>query len=357
MISEVRPSAITIPSTFGRTRTVLMTGFCTAVAVAVAFAGQAAQWARHAPSLAVYLAVVASVAALLVYRGWRTGVRFDGHGLTICYFFGTRRLGWHEVSRFADGCAAGLGEGAGQVWALDVVLRDGRVVTVKATARDSCHSAAPKVLTAVLQAAEYYGIQAALTGVGPKRRSRASVEENPSDSAPSPEGGGIILSEWAASRDFSTTRLRPGYDIEDVDVFLEAIRQTFLGIREPSLTPDDIRKKQFSTTRLRPGYDEEEVDDFLDAVELRLAAMTRAGSPANPEPCPDPGSAPGSGQWDGTGWSPLLQVDSASGGPEGTKASAAAWSPLPDRNSKGRRRQLRRGRRSRIGTAMARCRR
>ena len=161
MISEVKPSGITIPSTFGRTRTVFLTGLCTAVAVAVAFAGRTPQWARHAPSLGVYLAVVASVAAWLVYRGWRTGVRFDGHGLTICYVFGTRRLGWHEVSRFADGCTTGLGEGAGQVWALNVVLRDGRVVTVNATARDTCRSAAPKVLTAVLQAAECYGIQAA----------------------------------------------------------------------------------------------------------------------------------------------------------------------------------------------------
>ena len=329
MISEVKPSGITIPSTFGRTWTVFLTGLCTAVAVAVAFAGRTPQWARHAPSLGVYLAVVASVAAWLVYRGWRTGVRFDGHGLTICYVFGTRRLGWHEVSRFADGCTTGLGEGAGQVWALNVVLRDGRVVTVNATARDTCRSAAPKVLTAVWQAAEYYGIQAALTGVGPKRRSRASVEENPSESAPGPEGGGIILSEWAASRDFSTTRLRPGYDIEEVDAFLEAIRQTFLGIREPSLTADEIRKKQFSTTRLRPGYDEDEVDAFLDTVELRLAAMTQEGAPANPELYPDPGGTPGSRQWDGTGWSPLLQVDSASGGPEGTKAPAEVWSPLP----------------------------
>ena len=140
---------------------------------------------------------------------------------------------------------------------------------MKATARDTCRSAAPKVLTAVLQAAEYYGIQASLTGAVSKRRSRASVEKP----VPSPEAGGIILSEWAASRDFSTTRLRPGYDIEEVDAFVEAIRQTFLGIREPSLTAEEIRNKQFSTTRLRPGYDEEEVDAFLDVVELRLAAQ------------------------------------------------------------------------------------
>ena len=294
MISEVKPSVITIPSTFGRTRTVLLTGLCTAVAVAVAFDPPTPQWARHAPSLAAYLAVVASVAALLVYQGWRTGVRFDGHGLTIRYFFGPDRLGWHEVSRFADGCTAGLGEGAGQVWALDVVLHDGRVVTVKATARDSS-SAAPKVLTAVLQAAELYGIQAPLTGIASKRRSRASVDENPPEPVPGPEAGSI-LSEWATSREFSTTRLRPGYDIEEVDAFLEGIRQTFLGIRKPSLTTDEIRNKKFSTTRLRPGYDEEEVDAFLNAVELRLAALTRPGEHGGSQllvRCPECGTETG----------------------------------------------------------------
>src|ERR1700747_3918967 len=36
------------------------------------------------------------------------------------------------------------------------------------------------------------------------------------------------------------------------------------------LTPEKLRNKQFSTTRLRPGYDEEEVDSFLDEVEAEL---------------------------------------------------------------------------------------
>jgi DivIVA domain-containing protein len=39
---------------------------------------------------------------------------------------------------------------------------------------------------------------------------------------------------------------------------------------EMPLTPADVRNKQFSTTRLRPGYDEEEVDAFLDEVEAEL---------------------------------------------------------------------------------------
>jgi DivIVA domain-containing protein len=291
MISEVKPSVITIPHDHGRDLTVFLTVIFATVALLVAFVQPKPQWASHAPSLALYLAVVAAISAGLLYRGWRTGVRFDDHGLTIRHFFWTDQLGWHEVSHFRDGrCKAGTGTDRGTKWALEVVLRHGQVVKVKATARD--RSAAPKVLTAVSQAAERYGIQAPLTGIMSMRRSRDSVEENSSEPAPSPGAGGIVLSGWAASRDFSTTRLRPGYDIEEVDAFLEAIRQTFLGIREPPLTAEEIRIKRFGTTRLRPGYDEEEVDAFLDAVELRLAASTRPGRHGGllvPARCPECG--------------------------------------------------------------------
>jgi DivIVA domain-containing protein len=98
-----------------------------------------------------------------------------------------------------------------------------------------------------------------------------------------PEVSGAILAEWAGSRNLSVTRLRPGYDKEEVDAFLEAIHDSFLGAREPLLTPDEVRNKQFSTTRLRPGYDEEEVDSFLDEAELRLAGLRRRDAPAGRE--------------------------------------------------------------------------
>lgn len=114
---------------------------------------------------------------------------------------------------------------------------------------------------------------------------RASVEQQPSKSALDPEVDGAILAEWVEARKFATTRMRPGYDREEVDAFLEAIRETFLGIREPFLTPDDIRNSWFSTTRLRPGYEEEEVDEFLDEAGLRLAELTGSAS-AGPKPLP-----------------------------------------------------------------------
>lgn len=107
----------------------------------------------------------------------------------------------------------------------------------------------------------------------------ASVGQRPAEFAQDPEVDDTRFAEWVRTPQLSTTRLRPGYDVEEVDAFLSAIADTFLGIREPSLTPDEIRTKQFPTTRLRPGYDQEEVDAFLDEAEARLAA--RAGALAH----------------------------------------------------------------------------
>ena len=41
------------------------------------------------------------------------------------------------------------------------------------------------------------------------------------------------------------------------------------------LTPEDVSNKRFTTVRLREGYDMTEVDQFLDEVEAALATMTR----------------------------------------------------------------------------------
>jgi DivIVA domain-containing protein len=85
--------------------------------------------------------------------------------------------------------------------------------------------------------------------------------------------------------------------MEQVDAFLDAVRDTVLGVRQPPLTADEIRDKQFVTTRLRPGYDEEEVDAFLGEAEARLrttcveceagmgtARRCRRCEPPDPEP-------------------------------------------------------------------------
>ena len=41
-----------------------------------------------------------------------------------------------------------------------------------------------------------------------------------------------------------------------------------------ALTPQDVANKQFTTVRFKEGYDLDEVDNFLDEVELTLNAIT-----------------------------------------------------------------------------------
>ena len=71
-----------------------------------------------------------------------------------------------------------------------------------------------------------------------------------------------------------------------------------------ALTPEDVRGKRFTPVRLREGYDMGEVDQFLDEVEAELARLTnenedlraklsvaQAGGPAT-APVPIPEQAP-----------------------------------------------------------------
>jgi DivIVA domain-containing protein len=88
---------------------------------------------------------------------------------------------------------------------------------------------------------------------------------------------GAILAgwaEWADSTRFEISRrLWEGYATAEVDAFRKELRDTFLGVRQPALTLDEAHDKQFTLTRLRPGYKVEQVDAFLDQAEQRLAAM------------------------------------------------------------------------------------
>jgi DivIVA domain-containing protein len=148
---------------------------------------------------------------------------------------------------------------------------------------------------------------------------------------------------------FTTTRLRLGYDQEEVDAFLdradagldrlirdnEEIRAkiteiqhggTDLRVLAPpvpplpgtaghpgGLTPADVRDTRFAVTRRRPGYDQREVDAFLARTEAELDRLIRendelraqfseiqhgGSSPRPPLPSPvspPPGIVPGPG--------------------------------------------------------------
>jgi DivIVA domain-containing protein len=104
------------------------------------------------------------------------------------------------------------------------------------------------------------------------------------DRPPGPLVSGAIWAKWADSTRFSTSRLRVGrYDTAEVDAFRDAVRDTFLGVSRSPLTWRAPPGKQFTTTRhLRPGYDPEQVDAFLDKAERKLAAMESTDRPEEP---------------------------------------------------------------------------
>jgi DivIVA domain-containing protein len=63
---------------------------------------------------------------------------------------------------------------------------------------------------------------------------------------------------------FSTTRLSPGYDEEEVDVFLDKLVATLS--QAGQLDRSELRDVRFSMTRMRPGYVMPDVDAFLEEV-------------------------------------------------------------------------------------------
>ena len=66
---------------------------------------------------------------------------------------------------------------------------------------------------------------------------------------------------------FSTVRMR-GYDPREVDEFVGRVMATVNGQQvERPVTPRDVRRVQFNPVRLHEGYDIAEVDQFLDEAE------------------------------------------------------------------------------------------
>ncbi|WP_192810104.1 DivIVA domain-containing protein [Actinomadura rudentiformis] len=77
---------------------------------------------------------------------------------------------------------------------------------------------------------------------------------------------------WIQNARFTGARMRTGYDVRDVDAFLERVITGLRGTAPP-VTARDVREIVFRTVRFGPGYDEAEVDAFL--VQLAGALERR----------------------------------------------------------------------------------
>jgi hypothetical protein len=81
----------------------------------------------HVSAAVAYLVIAAAVSIWGCSRGWPIGLRLGDDGITVRNYRHTYRIGWPEVRCFADGSVNGGSDG--RLWALGIVLRDGRVVT------------------------------------------------------------------------------------------------------------------------------------------------------------------------------------------------------------------------------------
>lgn len=86
----------------------------------------------------------------------------------------------------------------------------------------------------------------------------------------------MIRSNDILTKVFPTTKFREGYEVEEVDSFLDALAEAYRQVEQGAdrfpVTADVIVEKQFTATRFSDGYDQVAVDDYLDAIAADIQA-------------------------------------------------------------------------------------
>jgi len=84
---------------------------------------------------------------------------------------------------------------------------------------------------------------------------------------------------------FRQTRWPAGYSVEEVDRFV-AVVEDALASEVPRISSTDIATRRFTPVQLKPGYDMDEVDQYLERARLRLRDREGQRSPS-PRPTTD----------------------------------------------------------------------
>jgi DivIVA domain-containing protein len=94
---------------------------------------------------------------------------------------------------------------------------------------------------------------------------------------------------------FTPVRLRTGYDMGDVDAYLDRVKAHLdrldAAVAGTGQAPGPLARAVFTPVRLREGYDIGEVDAFLDQVDAedaRLRSLARSGLNPSTSPTTDP---------------------------------------------------------------------
>ncbi|MDN5899617.1 MAG: DivIVA domain-containing protein [Brachybacterium sp.] len=82
---------------------------------------------------------------------------------------------------------------------------------------------------------------------------------------------------------FTASRFDPGYDMAEVDDFLDRCDRA-LATGDASVTAETVLGAAFTVTRFRKGYDKAEVDRFLDDVLAPRFGDATGGSTSHDAP-------------------------------------------------------------------------
>ena len=92
---------------------------------------------------------------------------------------------------------------------------------------------------------------------------------------------------------FGTTQFRQGYDMADVDRFIDGVVAALRGEAPASGLAARVRAVRFATTSLQRGYDMADVDTLLESVVASLeAGAAPVGGAAPRADAPRAGTAP-----------------------------------------------------------------
>lgn len=92
----------------------------------------------------------------------------------------------------------------------------------------------------------------------------------------------LLTAQDIRDHSFDTVRLTEGYDVNEVDQFLDRVEHTLEFLASPQadqatipssldiVTPQEVREFTFNQVHFKEGYDVNEVDQFLDDVTATL---------------------------------------------------------------------------------------
>ena len=81
---------------------------------------------------------------------------------------------------------------------------------------------------------------------------------------------------------FALTKFRAGYDVADVDAFLDSLKSSLLqweAGRSGAILAGEVVQQRFAVTKFRNGYDQDQVDNFLDQATATLQAYEKGSKP------------------------------------------------------------------------------